>query len=117
MQFSVQEGGAKIPKTLKKVIDKTLGETSLGFVPNGATIEKIEVAIRTGFNGASATIDIGNADNDDAYMDATDITEATPGAYVVYPNALMTADTEILITLGGTVGTTGDATVLLTYTV
>jgi hypothetical protein len=114
--FVTQEGDAKIVRKLIAVIDKTIQANTVGRLPSGAVIHKVEVGIRTGFDGSSATIDVGNADTVGAYMANTAVTEATPGAYVAYPNATLTEDTDILATVGGTVGSVGDATIIVTAT-
>ena len=118
MKFSAQEtGGAKILRCLKKVIAFQSGTNTVGVVPNGAVIEKVEVGIRTAFNGSGAALNIGKTGALDTYLATAAITEATPGAYSSYPNSTMTADTTILATLTDTDGTTGDGTVFVWFSV
>lgn len=118
MKLTKQEtGGAKIMRCLKKVIAFKSGTNTVGVVPNGAVIEKIEVGVRTGFNGTGAALNIGKSGALDTYMATAAITEASAGAYVAYPNASMTADTTVLATLTDTDGSAGDGTVLVWFSV
>ena len=118
MKFVSDETYGKIRRHLSGVIDKTVQANTLGTLPVGAVIKKVTVGIRTAFNGTSATIDVGNATTAGAYMANTAVTEATAGTYVYLPNvSALTAATAILATVGGTVGSTGDATIDVEYEV
>jgi len=117
MQIATQDGDTKALKCLKAVVGFTLGAYTLGRIPLGATVERVDVGVRTVFNGSGATIDVGYSGTVGAFMANASITEATAGIYTVMPNVALTADKTVIATVGGTVGTTGDATVLLWYSV
>ncbi|MDX9787925.1 MAG: hypothetical protein RBT11_14160 [Desulfobacterales bacterium] len=113
----LQSSGRKVMECIVKKIGFAVQANTIGTLPAGAVIRKVEVGIRTGFNGTSATIDIGKTGTANAYMANTAITEATPGTYTAIPDvAALAADTAVLATVGGTVGTTGDATIIFYYT-
>lgn len=57
--------------TTKQVID----------VPAGTLVESVEVIVRTAFAGGTPSIDVGDGDDADGWVDTTDITETTKGAY------------------------------------
>lgn len=112
-----QEGDHFILKKLIANLTSTAGTTTLGRLPAGAIVRKVEVGIRTGFNGSPATINVGNASSTGAYMGTAAITEASAGNYVAYPNVTVGSSAiNATITLANTSGTTGAATVVLSYT-
>lgn len=51
-------------------------------VPAGTFVEKVILVITTAFGGGVPSIDVGDGDNDDGWIDTNDVTEGTKGAYV-----------------------------------
>jgi len=109
--------GRKVMECLVGTVVKQVGAVTLGTLPKGAIIQKVEVGVRTAFNGTSAALNIGHATDADAYMATDKITEGTAGIYTYLPGvAALTAQTTVLATLTDADGTTGDATVIVFYT-
>lgn len=65
-------------------IDYTLANatTPVIDVPAGMFVEKVVLVITTLFAGGVPSIDVGDGDNADGWIDTTDVTEGTVGAYV-----------------------------------
>lgn len=98
-------------------------------IPAMSIVTDVLVKINSAYNG-SATIDIGDASDDDGFLPNTSITEGTPGVYggtvasrgaYLYDSTNKTSlrkfyasATDIKATVGGT-PTTGSATVYVVY--
>jgi len=51
-------------------------------VPADTFVSKVVLVITTAFAGGSPSIDVGDSDNTDGWIDTGDVTEGTVGAYV-----------------------------------
>lgn len=94
----------------------------IGTLPAGAVLDKTTVLTTTAFNGTtSVTLSVGNTATGTQYINATDVRTGTARVDTVVPIANagpLAADTPVYasITFGGTTGSAGAATVVLTYT-
>jgi len=91
------------------------GTVAVGTLPPGAVIDKVEVGIMTAFAGTSPTIDVGVSGTVGAYLANTKVTEATVGTYANYPSATLTAQTDVVLTVGGTSLTAGAGVAIVLY--
>lgn len=51
-------------------------------VPAKTFVDKVVLIITTALSGGSPSLDIGDGDNADGWIDTTDVTETTKGSYV-----------------------------------
>lgn len=116
--FTTDEPFGKHRQYLSAKIGVVPQANNIGTLPRGAVIQKVTVGIRTLFNGAGATIDVGRTGLANAYMATALVVPATAGTKLFMPDvAALAADTPVLVTVGGTQGATGDATVEIAYEV
>ena len=68
----------------KKSIDYTYtnATTPVIDVPADCYVDKVVLVITTPFAGGVPSIDVGDGDNPDGWIDTVDVTEGTAGAYV-----------------------------------
>lgn len=98
---------------------------SLGTLPTGAIIEKVQVKVTTAFNaGTTNQLDVGTGSDDDAFVDYTnsDVDLTATGSTFVWRGAdvaTLTSDTEIFAkyTQTGTAASAGAATIIVYFTV
>ncbi len=90
-------------------------------LPEGAIVNSAQVQIVTAFDGTTPSLLVGNAGDDDAYIDAADVTEATPGVYTgtgAELGAVVAADGEdVIVSMSATDNTTGEAKITIEYSV
>ena len=96
-------------------------EVVVGWLPSGAVIHKAASGtfVSTAFDGTSPVLDIGaNTGNDDPDEWATDLALGTT-TFVPLDEAigtyLLTADTEVTATIGGSGAAAGSCEVLIVY--
>lgn len=82
-------------------------------VPAGCVITDVKLLITSAWtSGGTATLDVGDSDNDDGWIDNTDVTAATTGvwsgaitgdsAYKIRGGRYYSTANKILLTTGGT---------------
>jgi hypothetical protein len=91
----------------------------IGTLPAGAFVLRTAVYIPTAFNGASVTMNVGSAATPAAFAATAGVLPAATG---YKPNLVGTgmgdtllADTPVVVTIGGTLGTTGEAQIVVEY--
>ena len=96
----------------------------IGYLPAGCTLGTTKVLTTTAFNGTvSVTLSVGTTLTGTNLINATDVRTSTARVDTVVPIAAVastfaaTADVPIYasVSFGGTVGTAGQATVVVTY--
>jgi len=92
----------------------------MGTLPDGAIVVDLIAVVETAFNaGTTNVLVVGTASNDDALIDASGVTEATPAGYRDDTGLgyVASGDTEVLVkyTQTGTAATTGAATIIVAY--
>lgn len=77
--------------------NSTGGLVTLGTLPEGATLVKVEVDVKTAFNAATTNVlTVGTVADDDAYVTADDVNEGAAGFTSVGGNGTaITADTVV----------------------
>lgn len=99
------------------------GAFVVGEIPAKTLVLHSAVLVTTAWTGTSPTLDLGDEDNDDAFVDNADVTEGTAAAYISCAGAdagstskhgaYYSAQKNIILTIGGTDLTTGVAYGLL----
>lgn len=123
----VDAGAIGIRQTAAIVVEFGDSGTAVAFdtaFPAGTVLHSVYTEVITAFNAGSTNVLIaGHADNDDAYQDSGDITEATPALYTDNVSGgtgvrLTAAATgQVKYTGTGTAPTTGKSITYFDYTV
>ncbi len=83
-------------------------------VPAETLVTRVELVVTTAFAGTSPTLDVGDEDNDDGWVDNSDVTETSAGVYrgdggdaTLYDGHYYSAAKRITVKIGGTSLTAG----------
>lgn len=92
------------------------GTLSVGVLPAGSVVLEAAIVIREVFDGTPAVL-IGISTNDDLFIDANDVDETALGftGAIVTGAGYYAAETPVVAKVTQTAGTTGEATVIISY--
>lgn len=98
----------------------TANMVQVGTLPAGCVVFPAIIAVTEAFNAATTNVlIIGTSADDDAYVQAGDVDEATVGGYYITRSAgfVPTVDTPVYVkfTETGTAATTGAAKIIIPY--
>ncbi|MBX3396492.1 MAG: hypothetical protein KF841_14115 [Phycisphaerae bacterium] len=103
-------------KFFKKLLHTDTGALDIGRVPANAIVAQAKVFVKTAFNGATPTLKIGDAVDDDRLGETGDFTLATPGLYTATRPYQFTALTTLRSTLSiGGSPSAGELYILMEY--
>jgi hypothetical protein len=83
-------------------------------IPANTLVWRVDLVITTAFAGTTPLVDVGDEDNDDCFVDNTDVTETTAGLYrgdggdaTLYDGKFYSATKRLTIKVAGTSLTAG----------
>ena len=98
----------------KRRFDYTSGASfTVATVPAGGVVGRIGVLVKTAFNGAAPTLEVGDAADDDRFIITTDVDLKTPGITWLDGGHDYAAQTAVLAALDIDGSTAGEAIILM----
>lgn len=114
--LSLSNPPSGLVKYLTANIDfETSSPYAIGTIPLGSIVTKVIVKTTTGFNGASATIDIGVSGNQSKYLYSGDYSIATANTYIAHMHEREIAETTIQADIFQDSSTAGVAEIYIEY--